>query len=101
MQKYEEAAVYLERAARGLPGRDRIHYNLGLILDYLKQDDQAEAALQKALELAPDSLDYLHVLANYYMKRGQLAKAESLARQMVEKHPSSPLGHDFLRALQR
>jgi Flp pilus assembly protein TadD len=101
MEQYDEAAVYLERAAKGLPERDRIHYNLGLILDYLKQDAKAEAALQRAVELAPDNLDYLYVLANYYMKRGQLEKAEGVARQMVEKHPSSPIGHDFLKALQR
>jgi predicted CXXCH cytochrome family protein len=101
MEQYDEAAVYVEKAAKGLPERDRIHYNLGLILDYLKRDAKAEAAFKKALELAPDNLDYLYVLANYYMKRGQVEKAEDLARQMVEKHPSSPLGHDFLRALQR
>ena len=58
-KKYAEAANYLKQAARGLPTRARIHYNLGLLMQYLKQDLDAEAALLKAQELEPDNLDYL------------------------------------------
>ena len=101
MQQYTDAAEFLERAAKGLPERPRIQYNLGLVLQYLKRDAEAEAALQAALDLAPDNMDYLHALADHYIKGGQLEKAKHIARQMVAKHPNHPMGHQLLESLPR
>jgi tetratricopeptide (TPR) repeat protein len=80
MKQYVEAAEFLERAAKGLPERPRIQYNLGLVLQHLRRYGEAEAALRAALALAPDNMDYLYALADYYVKRGQLKKAESMAK---------------------
>ena len=38
----KEAATFLELAARSLPQRDRIHYNLGLLLSYLGEAANAD-----------------------------------------------------------
>jgi Tfp pilus assembly protein PilF len=101
MKQYEEAAEFLAGAAKGLPERPRIQYNLGLVLQYLRRDAEAEAALQRALKLAPDNMDYLYALADHYIKRGKVKKAEQIAKQMVEKHPNERLGHELLQAIQR
>jgi tetratricopeptide (TPR) repeat protein len=95
-KKYAEAAGHLEIAAKGLPDRGRVHYNLGLLLQQLKRDVAAEAALLAALEIEPDSLDYLYAVADHYLKRGKLVKAGNIAEKMIEKHPGNPIGRDIL-----
>jgi tetratricopeptide (TPR) repeat protein len=96
-KKYDEAAGHLEIAAKGLPERARVHYNLGLLLQQLKRDVAAEAALLTALEIEPDSLDYLYAAADHYLKRGKLIKARDIAEQMVQKHPRQTIGHETLK----
>ena len=96
-KKYQEAAGHLEIAANGMPGRGRVHYNLGLLLQQLKRDVAAEAALLTALEIEPDSLDYLYAAADHYLKRGKLVKARIMAEQMIEKHPRQTIGHEILK----
>jgi tetratricopeptide (TPR) repeat protein len=101
MKKYDQAAIYLERAAKGIPGRARIHYNLGLLLQYLQRDEKAEQALLRALEIDPNSAEYLYALADFYLKRGKLQKARSIAVQMVAKHPDNPIGKELLGIIER
>jgi hypothetical protein len=45
-------------------------------------------------------MDYLYALADHHIKRGQLKKAESMAKQMIEKHPNQRVGHELLQAIQ-
>ena len=99
--KYAEAAKYLELAARGMPERARIHYNLGLLRQHLKQDSDAEASLLKAQELEPDNLDYLYALADFYLKRRKLQKARSIAEEMIARHPTQRIGHDILNLIEK
>ncbi|UCG80205.1 MAG: tetratricopeptide repeat protein, partial [Desulfobacterales bacterium] len=101
MKQYADAAEFLEGAAKGLPQRHRIQYNLGLVLQHLKRDAEAEAALRGALERAPDNMDYLYALADYYMKRGQLKNAKSMAKQIIAKHPGQRIGHELLQSIER
>jgi len=60
MGKPDEALGYLERAAKGMPEHSRVQYNLGLLLQVLQRDSEAEAALQRALGLEPANMDYLY-----------------------------------------
>lgn len=62
----------------------------------LKRDVATEAALLTALEIEPDSLDYLYAAADHYLKRGKLVKARNIAEQMIEKHPRNSIGRDIL-----
>jgi Tfp pilus assembly protein PilF len=100
-KKYAEAANYLIQAAKGMPNRDRIHYNLGLLFQQLKRDSDAEASLLKAQELAPDNLNYLYALADFYLKRKKLQKARSIAQEMVARHPNQRVGHDILQLIEK
>ncbi len=101
MKKYDQAAVYMEKASKGMPEHARVHYNLGLLLQFLRQDAEAEAALLKALKLDTDSMDYLYALADHYLKRGELQKAQGIAEQMVAKHPDQRIGHELVEIIER
>ena len=91
----------MQRAAVNMPQRARIHYNLGLLLAHLKRGSEAEAALQRTLEIEPDNLDFLYALAEFYIKRGRLADAKPLVERMVSKYPSNPMGRNLLNFLNR
>lgn len=84
-----------------MPNRARIHYNAGLLLQQLKSHSKAEASLLRALEIEPDSMDYLYALADHYIRRGKLSEARRFAEQMVSKHPSSALGPKLLEIIHR
>jgi Tfp pilus assembly protein PilF len=97
-QKFAEAAVYVEKAAAGMPDRARVHYNYGLLLQVLKRDREAEESLKRALSLDAGSLDFQYALADFYFKRGRYAQAEEMAAKMIAAHPSQRIGHDLLEA---
>ena len=101
MKKYDQALVYLEKAAKGMSERADTHYNLGLLLQYLKREAAAEAALIKALELRPDSMEYLYSLANHYLKHRQPQKAKVMAERMVARYPDHPMGQKLLEVIER
>ena len=98
-KRYEEAAVYLEKAAEGMPQRARVRYNLGLLLQYLGRDREAEGELLEAVDIEPDNMDFLYAATDYYLKRGRLGEARRIAETMVAKHPSNRLGHDLLNLI--
>ena len=52
---FEEALVYLEPAAKGLPGDPLAQFHLGMTYLSLKQNDKARETLTRALEVAGDS----------------------------------------------
>jgi tetratricopeptide (TPR) repeat protein len=84
-----------------MPERSRVHYNLGLLLQYLKRDAEAEGELLKALKLEPDNMDYLYALGDFYLKRGKSQKAKSIAMQMIAKHPDKSIGKELLGIIER
>ncbi|MGD9335614.1 MAG: multiheme c-type cytochrome [Desulfobacterales bacterium] len=96
MKKYDQAAIYLGKAAKGMPEHARVHYNLGLLLQYLQIDEKAEQALVKALEIDPNSMEYLYALTEFYLKRKKYQKAKDMAQKMIAKHPNEPIGKELL-----
>jgi tetratricopeptide (TPR) repeat protein len=101
MKKYDPATVYLKKAAKGMPDHARVHYNLGLLLQYLQIDAEAEGALLTALKTEPNNMDYLFALGDFYLKRGKLQKAKSIAVQMVAKHPNNSIGKKLLGIIEK
>ena len=95
MGKYEDAAVYLERAAEGLPGWPRLYYNLALVRQRQGRMADAEAIFLYTIELDPDNLDFMYALADHYIKRGLLQKALEVAERMIALEPQNRLGHDI------
>ena len=61
----------------------------------------SEEFLLKALKLDTDNMDYLYALADHYLKRGKLKKAQGIAEQMIAKHPGRRIGHDLLKIIER
>ncbi|MBW2640759.1 MAG: tetratricopeptide repeat protein, partial [Deltaproteobacteria bacterium] len=86
---------------KGMPEHARVYYNLGLLLQYLKRDAEAEDALLTALKIEPDSMDYLYALGDFYLKRGKFQKAKGIALQMVAKHPDKPIGKELLGIIEK
>jgi len=101
MKKPDQAVQYLRIAADGLGNRPRIWYNLGLLQASLGQDNKAEAALLKAMELEPDNPDYLFALADFYLKRKRPQRAKIYAELLIEKHPQNPIGYELMRVIGR
>jgi tetratricopeptide (TPR) repeat protein len=98
--KYQDAVDFLRIAANGMPDRARIQYNLGLLLQQLKQDAEAETALQRAYELNNNHFDYLYALTDFYLKRNQLKKAQHYVEQLAAKHPDQPIVHELLKYIE-
>ena len=99
--RFEEAAVYLGHASAGLPQRSRIHYNLGLLLQKLRRDDEAEAALKRALSVEPENPDYLYALAVFYLERREWEKARQTAETLRTVRPDLPAGRQLLEMIER
>jgi len=101
LKKYREAVTYLERAVSGLPGRARIHYNLGLLYQHLQDARLAEKELLAALALEPHSLDFQYGLVDHYLKRGLFEQARPIAERMASQHPENPIGGQILEYIKR
>jgi tetratricopeptide (TPR) repeat protein len=96
----DEALPFLAQASTGMPQRPRVHYNYGLLLAQLGHDAEAEAALLKALNIEPQSVDYLYALIDFYYRRGILDKALELAERMIAAHPENRMGYDIKAAIE-
>ena len=96
-KKYRDSVIYLKKAAGGMPERPRIHYNLGLLLQFLKKNSEAEKALLTALALEPGNFDFLIAIADHYIKTGDFDKARMAAEKMIELYPDNKAGYDILR----
>jgi tetratricopeptide (TPR) repeat protein len=84
-QAVEQAAAILERQ----PERWEAFVIRASALESLKRLDEARADYEKAVELAPDNADVLRTLAAFLTRAGDLATAEPMFRQLVEKDPST------------
>ncbi|MFZ0243462.1 MAG: tetratricopeptide repeat protein, partial [Desulfobacterales bacterium] len=95
------AADYLSQAARGLPRRSRIHYNLGLLQQQLRRDPEAETSLKQALAIEPDRPEYAYALAVFYLQRRQFDKARQVAEKMIAEPASRSEGERLLTIIEQ
>jgi Flp pilus assembly protein TadD len=89
------------QAAQGLPQRSRIHYNLGLLLQQLQRDTEAEKALKHALAIEPNQPEYIYALAVFYLQRRQFEKAQQLADKMIANPASRSAGERLLTVIEQ
>jgi tetratricopeptide (TPR) repeat protein len=89
-KKYEEAVIHLNSATKLLPDNPRVHYNLGLLQDYLGDYAAAEQSLIIANDLEPDNLSFQVALIDFYLKRKQFNKARPLAIDYKNNNPDDP-----------
>jgi Flp pilus assembly protein TadD len=100
LNRVGEGVSFLAGAAEGMPKRSRVQYNYGLLLAQLSRDDEAEVALRNAMDLEPQSFDYLYALIDFYYKRGQFDEALVLADRMIEAHPQQRFGYEIKAAIE-
>ena len=100
MEKYQDAAHYLGRAAAGM-NYGRAYYNHGQVLLVLNQPLRAEQALLTALSLAPQEQDFFVALADFYLQSGQNEKARKLAINISRQMPDHKAAMELLRYLDR
>ena len=74
-----------------MPWRSRAFFNLGLAEQQLGRLNEAERAFRDALDLEPENLDYLSVLADHYARRENLAGLKEIADRLETTHPSAPI----------
>jgi tetratricopeptide (TPR) repeat protein len=99
-KRLEEAARFLDTAARLAPENPRIHYNYGLALQKLDRPDEAEKELQTAYELSPAATDYLHALAILYAQEKKWDRAKACAKQLLRMEPANPQWRRLLEYLE-
>jgi len=100
LNRSDEALAFLAQASEGMPQRSRVHYNYGLLLAQMGDDAGAERELSDALNLEPQSVDYLFALIDFHYKRGQLNETLELAERMISTHPQLRFGHEIKAAIE-
>ena len=75
--------------------RGQAHYLRGVVLDRLGRHEEAEQAVEFALNDDPENGVYLHRLAGSYVRTGRILRALSAVDRCVELHP---LDRDYQEA---
>jgi predicted CXXCH cytochrome family protein len=88
-QRSDEAATMLTERLREQPGSALLQFTQGLALVRRNQPDQALAALREANRLEPDNPRFAYVLALSMQDRGDLAGAEQLLQNTLDRHPEN------------
>lgn len=89
-KRMKESAEALARAAKLLPTRPDVHYNLGLALEVLGRNAPAERALLEAQRLNPGDPQIAYALAIFYSKTGRNDRAVEWAEKLRELRPMDP-----------
>jgi len=102
----EEEVELVERDARLSPNNASIFYQLGMLRYLLDDYDKAQAALETASRLAPQSYDFLMALALMYDKRYEISGDENQFNRGVEAltklhemRPRDPRAQEILMQL--
>ena len=94
-EEYNQAVSDLQQALI-MSGRNaELKFNvtslLGKVYMQMGDEERANEAFDKALELQPDNIDLLATYSNYLAQQGQsLNRAETYARKVLGANPSNP-----------
>jgi tetratricopeptide (TPR) repeat protein len=99
----EEEVELVERDSQLSPNNASIYYQLGMLRYLLGDYDKAQAALETACRLAPQSYDFLMALALMYDKRYEVSGDEDkfnlgveTLTKLHEMRPGDPRAQDIL-----
>ena len=95
-----DALPRAEAIAQRAPGNADAQYQLGAVRMGMRDVENAESALQRALELAPDHAAAMSDLAVLSMVRGNPEEARRLLRRVVELQPGNAAAVENLRRLE-
>ncbi len=82
-RKYDAAFEVLQHCLSISPEAATAHYELAQYYMFLKRVPQAQEALEKAVQYAPDNFWYCRGLANLYLQQNERQKAAALLEQMA------------------
>lgn len=86
-KEYAAAFNLLEHCLAINPNASSALYEMAQYYIYLKQIPQGQAALEKAVENAPDNFWYSQGLANLYQQQNETEKATALLESMAVRFP--------------
>ena len=98
--RLEDSAKALEQAARLMPDRARVHYNLGLTMQHLERREEAASALLRALEIEPANPEFVHALAILFLQSQELEQARAYAVDLVRMVPEAPGPRQLLEEIE-
>lgn len=88
-QNFERAADHLRKATVLAPGEARFHYNLGVTMLKLNQDQEALNAFQNALESGSSEIEVYQGLSRAFKKLNQNTLAERALQKALYVNPAS------------
>lgn len=88
--RMKESAAALGRAAKLMPTRPDVHYNLGLALEVVGRKAAAEQALLQSQRLNPNDPQTAYALAIFYSKSGRNDSAVEWAEKLRLLRPMDP-----------
>src|SRR5690606_27000490 len=87
LKDLDGAVSQLEEAVALDPGRDVSYTNLGAVEAMRGRHQQAEAALLKAIDVAPDNINPRLAIANYYWASARRVDAEEALTEALRIDP--------------
>jgi Flp pilus assembly protein TadD len=94
---YATALAAYDRAIALTPNDARLHYRLGMVLDAIDRDDDAEMALRQSLKLDPDDAYALNYLGYLLLEEGgDTNEALSFILSAIEQQPQNGYFMDSL-----
>jgi tetratricopeptide (TPR) repeat protein len=96
-KKYDLSLIYLLEASRRMPERARVWYNLGNMYQYYGENDLAEKAFRKTIDLEPENIDYHYNLLRHFVAIGDLKSAKQYASEIYQKFPHNPDRQNLLQ----
>ena len=89
--EFQKLADAMERARKAIPKDSRVHFLLGLAYSRIERNDEAIAALRKALELKPDDMNAISTLALTLDGLHRYQESDSLYERGLRIDPASHL----------
>lgn len=91
--RFEEAAAVIREQIRVSPGEPDPYYRLGLLLRERNKIDEAHAAFEKVLELAPGNLMAINQLVDLDLAKRDFNSARSRVQGELKKTPVSAIAY--------
>ncbi|MBE9484573.1 MAG: tetratricopeptide repeat protein, partial [Bacteroidetes bacterium] len=97
---YAGALAALETASELVPDYSRIWYNMALLYQHFGREDKFLDAMETALLLEPQNMDYLYAMAEYYYRIRNFDQVRRIANEVIRYYPQDPLGPQLLELVE-
>ncbi|MDR3110082.1 MAG: tetratricopeptide repeat protein [Planctomycetaceae bacterium] len=86
----KQASKNMESEPNQAATRNRVRYNLGLILLQQGKREEAEKELKAIVDAEPKNTSFIYALAVSYLQRGEKTKATELIDKLIKLEPDNP-----------